>query len=87
MTIGGHGRRGAPSGDDPFGVNPFGGHPFGVVPLISTSSPSQHAARAQQRTSHVLGSVAFVFAPVEALLGHLGLARIRRSGERGRERA
>jgi len=30
---------------------------------------------------------AFVFAPVGALLGHLGLAQIHRSGERGRDRA
>jgi eukaryotic-like serine/threonine-protein kinase len=30
---------------------------------------------------------AFVFAPVGAVFGHLGLSQIRRSGERGRERA
>lgn len=30
---------------------------------------------------------AFVFAPVGAILGHLGLARVSRSGERGRNRA
>ncbi|WP_210115440.1 sensor domain-containing protein [Mycobacterium sp. DL99] len=30
---------------------------------------------------------AFVFAPAGALLGHLGLAQVRRTGERGRDRA
>jgi hypothetical protein len=30
---------------------------------------------------------AFLFAPVGAVLGHLGLSQIRRTGERGRERA
>jgi hypothetical protein len=30
---------------------------------------------------------AFVFAPVGAILGHLGLSQIRRTGERGRDRA
>jgi len=77
-----------PFGPNPYGGNPFGGAPFGGVPPGPPvyTAPPPHRPRAN--TLATLSVVfAFLFAPAGALLGHLGLAQIRRSGERGRDRA
>ncbi|OBG71901.1 MULTISPECIES: sensor domain-containing protein [unclassified Mycobacterium] len=70
--------------------NPFGGNPFNAGPF----PPPQQAAAppAPPRDEvNVLATLsvifAFVFAPAGALFGHLGLVQIRRTGERGRDRA
>ncbi|MEV0672495.1 sensor domain-containing protein [Mycobacterium sp. NPDC050441] len=82
---------------DPFGGNPFGGTPFGqypsgqqypyggppMVPAGPPQSPPDEA-----NTLATLSVVfAFVFAPAGAVLGHLGLSQIKRTGQRGRDRA
>lgn len=72
-----------PFGGDPYGGAPYGGMPPG--PPIYTSSPPQRPRANIFATMSVV--FAFVFAPAGAVLGHLGLAQIRRSGERGRDRA
>ena len=68
---------------DPLGRLPPGGPPAEPFPELSGPPPSK-PVNAFATLSLVL---AFVFAPVGAVLGHLGLAQIRRTGERGRERA
>jgi eukaryotic-like serine/threonine-protein kinase len=80
---------------DPFGYNPFTYDPLGRVP--STGPPVQPPAftppppppyRPPVNTLATLSLVfAFVFAPAGAILGHVGLAQIRRTGELGRDRA
>jgi eukaryotic-like serine/threonine-protein kinase len=78
---------------DPFGDNPFTYDPLGRVPF--TGPPAQPPIftpppphRPPVNTLATLSLVfAFVFAPVGAILGHLGLAQIRRTGELGRDRA
>jgi hypothetical protein len=80
---------------DPFGHNPFSYDPLGRVPYAAPPSgpPVYMAPPPPQReppvnTFATLSLVfAFVFAPAGAILGHLGLAQIRRSGELGRDRA
>lgn len=80
---------------DPFGHNPFSYDPLGRVPYAAPPSgpPVFLAPPPPQReppvnTFATLSLVfAFVFAPAGAILGHLGLAQIRRSGELGRDRA
>ncbi len=73
---------------NPYGGNPFGGVPFGGMPPgppVYTAPPPH---RPRTNTFATLSVVfAFLFAPAGAVLGHLGLAQIRRSGERGRDRA
>ena len=75
---------------NPFGPGPFQPNPFGAgapgphpVPQPPPRPPSDEA--------NVLATLsvvfAFVFAPAGLILGHLGLAQIRRTGQRGRERA
>jgi hypothetical protein len=54
-------------------------------PPIYTAPPPQRPRTNIFATMSVV--FAFVFAPAGAVLGHLGLAQIRRSGERGRDRA
>jgi hypothetical protein len=78
-----------PLGDNPFGSDPFGGAEFGNTqprPPSFTPPPVLH-----QDDVNILATLsvvfAFVFAPAGALLGHLGLAQIRRTGQRGRDRA
>lgn len=71
---------------NPFGGAPFGGAPTGPPVFTAAPTPPPHGARAN--TLATLSLVfAFVFAPVGAILGHLGLRQIRRTGEPGRERA
>lgn len=76
-----------PYGSNPFGGAPggppFGGYPGG--PPVFTAPPPQ---RQRANTFATLSVVfAFVFAPAGAVLGHLGLRQIRRTGEAGRDRA
>jgi hypothetical protein len=80
-----------PLGHNPFGGDPFRGVPFGGPPTgppVFTSPPPQPPHRRRANTLATLSLVfAFVFAPVGAILGHLGLRQIHRTGEPGRERA
>ena len=80
---------------DPYGYNPFSYDPLGrmptpgppVEPPVFPPPPAQ-AYRPPVSALATLSLVfAFVFPPVGAVLGHLGLARIRRTGELGRDRA
>ncbi|OBH00379.1 nuclease PIN [Mycobacterium sp. E2699] len=63
---------------DPLGYGPFSYDPLGRVP----PAPPPVAALATQSLVF-----AFLSPPVGAILGHLALARIRRTGEPGRNRA
>ena len=81
---------------DPFGHNPFSYDPLGRVPFADPpvgsppvfTPPPAPPYRPPVNTFATLSLVfAFVFAPVGAILGHLGLAQIRRTGELGRDRA
>ncbi|MGV0050182.1 sensor domain-containing protein [Mycobacterium colombiense] len=77
-----------PFGPNAFGGNPYGGPPYGGMP---PGPPVYTAPLPQRPRTNVFATLsvvfAFVFAPAGAVLGHLGLAQIRRSGERGRDRA
>jgi eukaryotic-like serine/threonine-protein kinase len=73
-----------PFGSGPFHPNPFGGPPPGPQHQPPPPGPPRDEANALATLSVVF---AFVFAPAGLILGHLGLAQIRRSGERGRDRA
>lgn len=56
--------------------------------MFSSSSPPQWSGGPGTNTLATLSVIfAFVFAPAGAVLGHLGLRQIARTGERGRERA
>jgi eukaryotic-like serine/threonine-protein kinase len=75
---------------DPFGRNPFSYDPLGRVPYDAPPEPLPFPTPPAPpiNTLATLSLVfAFVFAPVGAILGHLGLAQIRRTGELGRDRA
>ncbi|MFV8173161.1 sensor domain-containing protein [Mycolicibacterium peregrinum] len=98
MTQGGFG-----SPQDPFGGTPFGDAPFGQYPSGQQFSPGQppylalpvvpagpppSPPRDEANTFATLSVVfAFLFAPAGAVLGHLGLSQIKRTGQRGRDRA
>jgi eukaryotic-like serine/threonine-protein kinase len=87
-----------PFGQNPFGADPFGGAPFGqgpppagppafgppvFGPPVFGAAPSGGAP--QVNTFAILSVVlAFVFAPAGAVLAHLGLSQIRRTGQPGR---
>jgi eukaryotic-like serine/threonine-protein kinase len=62
----------------------FGADPYPEPPVISAPPPPRQEANTFATLSVVF---AFVFAPVGAVLGHLGLSQIRRTGQRGRDRA
>jgi hypothetical protein len=80
MTGGGYG---GPTG--PYDGDPFAADPYPQPPVISAPPP---LARHKANTFATLSVVfAFLFAPVGAVLGHLGLAQIRRTGQRGHDRA
>lgn len=80
---------------DPYWQNPYTYDPLGrlppapppVEPPVFTPPP----APPQRPPVNVLATLslvfAFVFAPVGVILGHAGLAQIRRTGELGRDRA
>ncbi len=77
--------------EDPFASNPFSYDPLGRAPLPRPPAfapppppPPPPPVNALATLSLVF---AFVFAPAGAVLGHLGLAQIRHTGERGRDRA
>jgi eukaryotic-like serine/threonine-protein kinase len=78
---------------EPFGPNAFGGSPFGGAPYggVPPGPPIYTAPPPQRRRTNIFATLsvvfAFVFAPAGAVLGHLSLKQIRRSGERGRDRA
>jgi hypothetical protein len=71
---------------DPFGGNPFGAAPFDAAPAGVALAPPV-APREVNALATLSVIFAFVFAPAGAVLGHLGLAQIARTGQRGRERA
>ena len=80
MTGGGYG---GPTG--PYDGDPFAADPYPQPPVISAPPPP---ARHKANTFATLSVIfAFLFAPVGAVLGHLGLAQIRRTGQRGHDRA
>jgi Domain of unknown function (DUF4190) len=94
MTHGGYGG-GQP---DPFGPDPVGGPPStqGYMPPLTPGSPpttgpvypAPGRPIGEVNTLATLSIVfAFVFAPVGAVLGHVALSQIKRTGQRGRERA
>ncbi|UXA08380.1 sensor domain-containing protein [Mycobacterium sp. SMC-2] len=80
---------------DPYWQNPYTYDPLGRVPPAPPPvEPPVFAPPAEppyRRPVNVLATLslvfAFVFAPVGAILGHAGLAQIRRTGELGRDRA
>jgi PknH-like extracellular domain/Domain of unknown function (DUF4190) len=63
----------------------FGADPYPVPPVISAPPPPPPHETNPFATLSVV--FAFVFAPVGAVLGHLGLSQIRRTGQRGHDRA
>jgi hypothetical protein len=82
-----------PFGDDPFGAPPpsFGAPPpFGAPsagpPIYGAPPPAGHTP--PPNTFATLSLIfAFIFAPAGAILGHVGLNQIRRTGQSGRDRA
>ena len=63
----------------------FAADPYPQPPVISAPPPPP---RQKTNTFATLSVVfAFLFAPAGAVLGHLGLAQIRRTGQRGHDRA
>jgi hypothetical protein len=74
---------------NPFGHNPFGDSPFGGGSMPPQSPPPPPPVQRDEANTLATLSVvfAFLFAPAGAILGHLGLAQIRRTGQRGRDRA
>jgi eukaryotic-like serine/threonine-protein kinase len=89
-------------GHDPFGGSTFGGESFGggstgpgggplaftPPPVFGSPPPPQQPGGKQTNTLATLSVIfAFLFAPAGAVLGHLGLREIARTGERGRRRA
>ena len=63
----------------------FAADPYPQPPVISAPPPPP---RQKANTFATLSVVfAFLFAPAGAVLGHLGLAQIRRTGQRGHDRA
>jgi len=78
-----HGGYGGSAGRDDDEV--FGADTYPEPPVISAPAPPP---RQQANTFATLSVVfAFVFAPVGVVLGHLGLSQIRRTGQRGHDRA
>jgi hypothetical protein len=77
-----------PFGSRPSGFDPFGGAAFGQMPTPPPIPAGGPPSRPPINTLATLSVIfAVVFAPVGALLGHLGLSQIRRTGQPGRERA
>lgn len=76
---------------NPFQHNPFQPSPFGGSEPFITQQPPQPAPAPKRDEANALATLsvvfAFVFAPAGLILGHLGLSQIRRTGERGRDRA
>lgn len=73
---------------NPFDPRPFQPNPFGAGQPGPQTQPAPPPPRDEANALATLSVVfAFVFAPAGLILGHLGLAQIRRTGERGRDRA
>ncbi|MUL85856.1 MULTISPECIES: sensor domain-containing protein [unclassified Mycolicibacterium] len=92
MTQGGFGGPQDPFGGSPFGDTPFGQYPSGQPPYagppIVPAGPPPSPPRDEANTFATLSVVfAFLFAPAGAVLGHLGLSQIKRTRQRGRDRA
>ncbi|KZS62966.1 DUF4190 domain-containing protein [Mycobacterium ostraviense] len=84
MTSGGFG---GDSGD-PFGAGSFDAGPFGGDASVPGAPEPPSRPQGEVNTLATLSLVfAFFFAPAGAVLGHVALARISRTGERGRDRA
>jgi hypothetical protein len=94
VSHGGHG------GADPFASSPLQpGDPFSTrpeTPWTPSTPPPPHPPRvpapgSSEPETNTLATLsvifAFVFAPAGAVLGHLGLTQIARTGQRGRDRA
>ncbi|MDT5119528.1 MAG: hypothetical protein QOE30_5267, partial [Mycobacterium sp.] len=72
--------------DGPVGGDPFAPGPVGPPVNAPVRPPAQQ--HPESNTLATLSVVfAFVFAPAGAILGHLGLGQIARTGQRGRDRA
>src|SRR5262245_15115417 len=80
MTNGGYG---GPTGQ--YDGDWFAAHPYPQPPVIS--APPTPPVRETNTFATLSLIFAFLFAPAGAVLGHLGLAQIRRTGQRGQERA
>ncbi|MFV8173160.1 sensor domain-containing protein [Mycolicibacterium peregrinum] len=90
---------GNPFGQNPFGQYPQGQYPqgqypppgqppYGGPPVVPGPPQSPAPPNGEANTLATLSVVfAFVFAPAGAVLGHLGLSQIKRTGQRGRDRA
>jgi hypothetical protein len=77
-----------PFSRNPFSYDPLGRSPFEPPPAEPVEFPEPPAPPRRVNRFATLSLVfAFVFAPAGAILGHLGLAQIRRTGEPGRNRA
>jgi hypothetical protein len=79
MNDGGYGGSAGRDDDELFGADPYP-----APPVISAPPPPGHETNTFATLSMVF---AFVFAPVGAVLGHLGLSQIRRTGQGGHDRA
>ncbi|MUL85854.1 MULTISPECIES: sensor domain-containing protein [unclassified Mycolicibacterium] len=77
-----------PFGGNPFGQNQFGQYPPGQPPYagppMAPLAPPPDEVNSLATLSVVF---AFLFAPAGVVLGHLGLSQIKRTGQRGRDRA
>jgi hypothetical protein len=69
--------------NEPYDSDWFHASPYPQPPIIWAPTP----ARPINAFATLSVVFAFLFAPVGAVFGHLGLSQIRRTGERGRERA
>lgn len=92
MVQGYGGAPGRPPGQDPFGANTFGdkfaaGPPAGPAGAAHGSPPPATPRREVNTLATLSVVFAFVFAPAGAILGHLALTQIGRTGQAGRDRA
>jgi eukaryotic-like serine/threonine-protein kinase len=79
-----------PYWQDPLSYDPLGRVPYPdppVGPPVYTPPPAPPHRPPTNAFATLSLVFAFVFAPAGAILGHLGLAQIRRTGELGRDRA
>ncbi|POX91140.1 DUF4190 domain-containing protein [Mycobacterium kansasii] len=84
MTSGGYGG----GSGDPFGAGSFDAGSFGGEGPVPGAPEPRRRRQGEVNTLATLSIVfAFFFAPAGVVLGHVALARISRSGERGRDRA